>query len=248
MHKTALKIQAKKLYKGFSKENDQILDNRTIYSISPYKTGTTFLAGCFNYDISRHEPIHHASVKKMQEDFDGYFIRRLNSLNLKLESSGFWSAHIDQLANHPIGKDLTYICILRKPASWATSVVNHWYQVKRYGQNYFWTNEIFWKKAVGVDLANFYEYSEEKQKDTVEKLIKFYMSFTEKTGQLKNVHYVWIKEMNDFLPTLENLMGEKSNPEKSEKNTGLLKRYIYENKDIDNEYVALVERLMKKQS
>ncbi|MGX1930496.1 hypothetical protein [Flagellimonas sp. 2504JD4-2] len=247
LHKTALKLNAQKIYRNWSKENTKILDHKTIYSISPYKTGTTFLASCFDYDIARHEPIHHASVKKMGEDFDGYFIRRLNSLNLKIEASGFWSAYIDELANHPIGKDLTYICVLRKPCSWATSVVNHWYQVKRYGQHYFWTNELFWKKIVGVDLANFFEYSEEEKLEVVSKLIKFYMSFTEKTGQLKNVHYVWIKDLQDFVPTLEQLISEKARLEKSEKNTGLMKQFVYENKEIDEAYVQLIDSLKEKQ-
>ncbi|NAY91219.1 hypothetical protein GTQ34_04740 [Muricauda sp. JGD-17] len=246
LHKTAIELKAKKIWKGFSKENSKILDNRTIYSISPYKTGTTFLAGCFDYSISKHEPIHYASVKKMEEDFDGFFIRRLNSLNLKLESSGFWSAYVDQLANHHIGKDLTYICILRKPSSWVTSVVNHWYQIKRYRQNYFWTNELFWKKIVGVDLSNFYEYSEEQQNDIISKMLDFYMSFTKKTGNLKHVHYVWIHDMTNFLPTLEQLMDEKSKPESSKQNKGLVKHFVYENKEIDNEYASLVESLSNK--
>lgn len=246
LHKTALQLNAKKIYRKWSKENSKILDNKTIYSISPYKTGTTYLASCFRYAISRHEPIHHASVKKMGEDFDGYFVRRLNSLNLKLEASGFWSAYIDELANHEIGKDLTYVCVLRKPCSWATSVVNHWYQVKRYGQHYFWTNELFWKKIVGVDLANFFNYTEEEKLEVVSKLIKFYMSFTEKTGQLKNVHYVWIKDLQSFVPTLEELMGEEARMEQSEKNTGLMKQFVYENKEIDDEYMQLVNKLMNK--
>ncbi|MCL6266221.1 hypothetical protein [Flagellimonas myxillae] len=247
LHKTALKLHANKIYRSWSKENSRILGHKTIYSISPYKTGTTFLASCFDYEISRHEPIHHASVKKIGQDFDGYFVRRLNSLNLKLEASGFWSAYIDQLAAHPIGKELTYICVLRKPCSWATSVVNHWYQVKKYGQHYFWTNELYWKKIVGVDLANFFEYSEEEKLEVVSKLIKFYMSFTEKTAKLENVHYVWIKDLQNFVPTLEQLMEEEAKLEKSEKNTGLLRQYTYENNEIDESYMDLVNSLVKNQ-
>ncbi|WP_298789319.1 hypothetical protein [uncultured Allomuricauda sp.] len=246
LHKTAIEIKAKKIVKGFSKENNAILNNKTIYSISPYKTGTTFLAGCFNYAISAHEPIHYASVKTMAEDFDAFFVRRLNTLDLKLESSGFWSAYIDELANHTIAKELTYICILRKPASWVTSVINHWYQIKKYRQHYFWTNELFWKKIVGVDLSNFFNYDEQEQQEIVSKMLQFYMSFTEKTGKLKNVHYVWIKDLQSFLPTMENLIGEEAKPDKSEQNKGLVKHFVYEDKEIDNEYESLVNSLNTK--
>lgn len=246
LHKTAIELKAKKIVKGFSKENNKILNNRTVYSISPYKTGTTFLAGCFDYNLSAHEPIHFASVKTMAEDFDGFFVRRLNTLDLKLESSGFWSAYIDELSNHHIAKELTYICILRKPSSWVTSVINHWFQIKKYRQNYFWTNELFWKKIVGVDLSNFFDYNDKEQEEIVSKMLAFYMSFTEKTSKLKNVHYVWIRDLQDFLPTLENLLNEEAKPDKSEVNKGQVKHFICDNKEIDHQYESLVNKLMKK--
>jgi len=246
LHKTALEVKASWISGNWVKENARILNNRTIYSISPYKTGTTFLASSFESIISRHEPLHHVSVKKLNQDFEKFFIRRLNSLNLKLECSGFLSAYVDNLAQNEIAKDLTYICILRKPSAWVTSVVNHHQRVKEYGQNYFWGNELFWKKHAGVNLANFFMCDESEKLEVIEKLITFYISFTRKTEKLKNVKYVWINELRDFLPTLGQLIGEEVKLENSEKNKALMQKFVYTNNKIDTAYEQLVSELLSR--
>jgi hypothetical protein len=244
LHKTALELKTLWISSNWIKENTKILDNRTIYCISPYKTGTTFLASSFERTISKHEPLHHASVRKLNQDFERFFVQRLNSLNLKLECSGFLSAYVEKLAQTEITKDLTYICVLRKPSSWVTSVVNHHQIVKEYGQHYFWGNELFWKKHVGVNLANFFMSDESEKLEVVEKLIEFYISFTRKTEKLKNVNYVWIKDLQGFLPTLGQLIGEEAKPENSKKNKALMRKFVYENKKIDAAYEQLVCELL----
>lgn len=244
LHKTVLELRAWWISSNWVKENEKILDNKTIYCISPYKTGTTFLASSFNPSISRHEALHYTSLRKLNQDFDGYFVRRLNSLNLKLECSGFLSAYIEKLAQSELTKDLTYICVLRKPSSWVTSAVNHHQIVKKHDQHYFWGNELYWKKHVGVDLANFFHISESEKLEVVNKMIEFYMSFTKETKKLKNVKFVWIKDLQDFLPTLGQWIGQDSRLQKSKKNKAQLKKYTYVNKKMDEAYEQLVEELM----
>lgn len=248
LHRTALELRASWISGNWMKENAGILDNRTIYCISPYKTGTTFMASCFEPTISKHEPLHHVSLRKLNQDFEKFFVRRLNSLNLKLECSGFLSAYVDNLAQTEIAKDLTYICVLRNPSSWVTSVVNHYQKVKANGHYYLWGNELFWKKRAGVNLANFFMYDESEKLEVVEKLIVFYMSFTRKTEKLKNVNYVWINELQDFLPTLGQMMGEEARLENSKKNKGLGRKFVYENKKIDAAYEQLVGELVARRS
>lgn len=243
LHKIALKIKETKVAREWVKENKQILGHKTIYSISPYKTGTTYLASSFDDSISQHESMHYTSMKKLNQDFDGYFVRRLNSLNLKLECSGFLSAYIDQIAQNEIAKDLTYICVLRKPSSWVTSAVNHHQIVKGAKQHYFWGNELFWKKHVGVDLGNFLMLNENEKMVAAEKMTEFYLAFTEKTKKLKNVKYVWLKDLQDFLPELEKMIDEKAKPENSEKNKASLKRYVYKNDKVDAAYERLIREL-----
>lgn len=244
LHKPALELKALRISNRWVKENAKILDHRTVYCISPYKTATTFLASCFDRTISKHEPLHHTSVRKLNQDFNRFFVRRLNSLNLKLECSGFLSAYVEELAQNEVAKDLTYVCVLRKPSSWVTSVVNHHQIVKGYGQHYFWGNELFWKKHAGVDLANFFNYDESEKLELIEKLIAFYFSFTRKTEKLQHVKYVWIKDLQGFLPSLGQLIGEEPKLEDSKKNKAQLRKYVYENNEVDAAYEKLIGEIL----
>ncbi|SDR00396.1 hypothetical protein [Flagellimonas zhangzhouensis] len=244
LHKTILKIKAARISNSWVRENNKILGHKTIYCISPYKTGTTYLASSFDDSISQHESLHYTSMKKLNEDFERYFIRRLNTLNLKLECSGFLSSYVDDLAQNKISKDLTYICVLRKPSAWVTSAVNHHQIVKGANQHYFWGNELYWKEHVGVDLGNFLLLNDDEKLAAAKKMTEFYMSFTKKTKQLKNVKYVWIKDLQEFLPKLEKMIDEEAKPEKSEKNKASLKKYTYKNDEIDLAYEKLVDELL----
>jgi len=246
LHKTILALKALSVAGKWPKENNKILGNRTVYCISPYKTGTTFLSSCFDPSISKHEALHYTSMRKLNEDFEKYFVRRLNALNLKLECSGFLSAYVDELAQNTVTKDLTYICVLRKPSSWVTSAVNHHQIVKGGNQNYFWGNELYWIKHVGVDLGNFFKNDEDGKIKAAEKMIDFYMDFTRKTGKLKNVKYIWLKESQDFVPELGELINETPKLERSERNKASLHKFAYNNKEIDAAYEQLVNKLMNK--
>jgi hypothetical protein len=177
-------------------------------------------------------------------DFERYFVRRLNSLNLKLECSGYFCAYIDKLAQADIAKDLTYICVLRKPSSWVTSVVNHFKIVKENRHYYLWGNELFWKEHVGVNLANFFTSEESEQLEVIEKMLSFYMNFTRNTEKLKNVHYVWIKDLQRFVPKIGQMIGEEANLSKSRKNKSLIRNYVYKNKKVDAAYEQLVCELL----
>src|SRR5690554_4116633 len=69
----------------------------TIYVVSPYKTGTTYLDSLWSDKISRHEPFHFYSLQCLSENFDEKFKKRSNVLKLRLECSGFLSLFITQL-------------------------------------------------------------------------------------------------------------------------------------------------------
>ena len=102
--KISMDIKANLEISKFSKINDCVIGNSTIYCISPYKTATKYLNSCYDSDVSSHEALHYLSLKQLEKNFNNFFVRRLNTLNLKLESSGFLSAYIDELAFNPITK------------------------------------------------------------------------------------------------------------------------------------------------
>ncbi|WP_299121685.1 hypothetical protein [uncultured Winogradskyella sp.] len=215
--------------------------HNTIYCISPYKTGTTFLAAAYPNEVSQHEPMQYLSLKKFENNFSDFFLKRLNALNLKLECSGFFSAYIDELANHKVAKNLDYIIVVRKPSKWINSVVNYWSKLDYLNNDYI--NERFWKKKVGVDLLNFKFKSESEQEDIVNKLAAFYFDFTEKSRQLKNITYVKIHEIEDYVKVLDSKIDEKAKIRHDKKRVNNLKYYDYKNEKLDLQYDSLIESL-----
>jgi len=219
----------------------------TVLCISPYKTGTTFLSSSFSPEVSQHEPIHHISYKLLDKDFDKYFKQRFDYLNLKLECSGSWSAYIDELANNEIAKNLQYLCVLRSPSSWITSVINYWNKTNMLKFYYDIPLEHFWQEKVGVNLRDFdFESDSKTNQDIIDKLISYYFEFTEKTSKLKNITYIPLKEISDSIPMVESLIDEKANLKDSWKRENNRKRFIYKNDELDKRYKRLTRKLMKR--
>ncbi|WP_299117120.1 hypothetical protein [uncultured Winogradskyella sp.] len=227
--------------------NSKHANRKTVYCISPYKTGTTYLSSSFNPEISQHEPIHYASYKALDKDFDKYFTKRLNYLDLKLECSGSWSAYIDELVNNETAKDLEYICVLRSPSSWITSVINYWNKANMLKFHFDIPLEFFWKDKVGVDLRAFdFNVDSEKNKEIIDKLIAFYFEFTEKTKLLKNITYIHLKDICQNMPVVEALIDEKAAIKGSWKRENKKKLFVYKNDAVDEAYNKLTASLIEK--
>jgi hypothetical protein len=226
------------------------IERKTVYCISPYKTGTTYLASCFSPEISHHEPLHHLTLKSLDKNFDSFFARRMKHLNLKLECSGFLSAYINELVENEIAKDLEYICILRSPSSWVTSVINYYYTRQiRLKLRFDYVNELFWKKKVGVDIVEFQiGVDTKKNQEIIDKILRFYIDFTNNTSLLKNVTYIKLKEMDNNLPYVESLIHETSTIKSRRKREGKHKPFVYKNKSIDLEYERLTAKLIKERN
>ena len=245
--KLAFDIKANLELSKFSKVGDRITGYSTVYCISPYKTGTRYLNGCYDKDVSAHEALHYLSLREFNRNFNDFFIKRLNTLNLKLESSGFLSAYVDDLAAHPIGKNLNYVVVLRSPSSWITSSVNYWDNLaKVMKMDYHYTNELFWKNKVGVNLDTLLSLPEKDKTKGLDKLGSFYLDFIQKTRQLKNVHYVNLNDIDSILPTLDNLIQENSHPDKGQILASKKKPFKYINKELDEKYNNLVLELIQK--
>lgn len=246
LYKSALELQSliiSAIWKLHTKKD--VKGNKTTYVISPYKTGTTYITSSFGKKISRHEPYHYVSFKMLSSNFENYFIPRLNFFNLKVEASGFLSLFVNQLAENPITNELKYVCILRSPSSWATSLINYnHHEVDGViSPNYNWTNEIIWKKHVGVNLSTFFNLNEQEKHANAEKLIDFYMQFTINTKRLKEVQYVWIQDLEDFTLNLGSSIGEEILTEKTWRRKGKAKKYVHENEERDLEYIKIINSL-----
>jgi len=183
-------------FKISRQKGEVIKENKTIYCISPYKTGTTFLSSGFNENVAPHEPLHYFSLKGLNQDFHSTFIKRLNYLNLKLEVSGFLSLYVDKLIGNHLIEELQFISILRKPSSWVTSAINYWSDL---GTNYDYINEFYWKERVGVDLVNFKNKNKEEQNRLLNLMGDFYLNYTEASFKIKNIDHVHIADLEKYM-------------------------------------------------
>ncbi len=236
--KLAKKLQADLTLMSLSREKTVLSGFNTVYTISPYRTGTTFIASSYGGKISKHQPFHFLSLRELNRDFDQFFVKRLNTLNLKLECSGFWSAYVDKLAEHPVAKELVYICVLRDPSSWITSAVNYYHRPKD-KINFDYPNELFWKAIVGVDMRAFTYMKEDKRQSMIEKLIDYYFKYTKSTLKLRNVIYVHLKDLDRFLHVLDTILDERHNLQASFRRQNKNKSYLYKNEDLDTRYKDL---------
>jgi len=234
-------VEASLQYIGYLNQPDDLVKgNKTVYCISPYKTGTTFLASSFDEAVARHEPDQYLALKKLDKNFDEFFVKRMNKLNLKLECAGYWSAYIDQLANHKIASELTYLCILREPSSWITSVINFYNRPYTRAMHFEYENELFYKPKVGIDCREIFTSDNQANQAMIDKLIEFYFHFTESTQKLKNIHYIKIKELKDGIFAIGDLIGEKPNISKSWMRKAKEKNFVYHDEDLDRKYNELI--------
>lgn len=242
-------VEGRLILHKINAQSHQKIKQNTVYCISPYKTGTTYLASCFEANISQHEPIHYASYKGLDKQFNNHFVKRANYLNLKLECSGSWSAYVEELVNHKIAKDLEYICVLRSPSSWVTSVINYWNKPSMLKFHFDIPLEHFWKQKVGVNLRDFeIGTCSKKNQEIIDKLIDYYLDFTDKTAQLKNITYIRLNELKSSLPLVESLIEERAKVENSWQRTNTKKTFVYKNDLLDKQYERFTEDLINKRN
>jgi len=138
-------------------------------------------------------------------------------------------------------KDLNYIVITWTPSSWITSAINYFDSMnKKMRMNMHYPNVLFFKNKIGVDLDSILNLPDNKRKLSLERLGNFYLDFTRKTKKLKNVYYVNIKEIDTFLPILDELIEERSQTIKNVRNASKNKSYVYKNYELDREYEKII--------
>lgn len=143
---------------------------RTCYCASPYKTGTTYIAGLFQEGHRvAHEPLQYTTMRRMG---DINFMRsRRAFLSLDLECSGFFSAHLDLLKRIAPASPLLFTS--RAPDEWIGSLLNYFEQLdNRVTYNYI--ARLFFDPVCGHPIERFYRLNDQAQHDVVVRLLDFW--------------------------------------------------------------------------
>lgn len=216
----------------------------TVYVISPFKTGTTYLASLWNEKISRHEPFDLYSLKYMPNDFEINFSKRANCLNIKLECSGFLSLYIKKLPLSSGSNGIKYIYVLRKPTDWVKSVMTHFDGIKKLGYNYI--DLFYWQKLLGYSM-NEILLKNDKDASTilVNDIYKLYFKFLEEVYARDDVYFVELNQLDELAQKLGTDFGIAPNFNRSwqRKSESSFRTVETKNPAMDEKYKAFLSAI-----
>lgn len=173
--------------------------SRTCYCVSPYKTGTTYIAGLFQeHHRVVHEPLQYATLRRV-EDVD--FMRfRQAFLSLDLECSGFFSAHLSLLKQ--VAPEAPLLFVSRAPDEWIGSLLNYFEQLDmRVAYNYL--ARLFFDPVCGHPVERFYRLDDWKQHDVVVRLLDFWSQVYSAAVAEPHALVVDLSEVDRRLPDIE---------------------------------------------
>ena len=222
--------------------SSRVLEQNHILCISPYKTGTTFLASCYSNTIASHEPLRYATLRYVNNCKNDLFYRRLRFLGLNLECSGHFSAHAKDL-RCDLPPQIKCCCIGRLPSEWVTSVINYWKILHVEGLRYRdYIDSLFWLPIIGESLYEFFCQNDIKKETIVTRLERFYLSYIENAIEIPGMLFIPIEQLVDRLPEIDDLVGASSKPVNAWRRTNKDSYFRYENESCDKHYLRLVEQ------
>lgn len=212
LHKPVLEIIAAVI--RYRIERSKPVLYNTIYIISPYKTGTTYIDSLWNNNISKHEPFHLYSLKYLNQNFNNNFRRRSNKLRLKMECSGFLSMHIEKLPQATVENGISYIYILRPPNKWVLSVLSHFSYIKDIGYNYI--DFYYWTKLLNYSMINVLNSDDKPMlQKLIDDLFIIYFKLLDDAINNQDIYFVELRNINDLAEYIGAKIGVKPNYEKS---------------------------------
>jgi hypothetical protein len=144
----------------------------TAFCASPYKTGTTYIAGRFaGRNRVAHEPLHYTTIRHLSDTT--FFSRRLAHLGLAFECSGFLANHLATIrACLPAAR---VIYLVRSFSDWLPSVVTYFSKLR--GQvRYNYVCRLLFDRITVHPLDRFLSLTGDHQRTVVESLLTWWLS------------------------------------------------------------------------
>lgn len=144
----------------------------TAFCASPYKTGTTYLAGRFaGCNRVAHEPLHYTTLRHLNDTT--FFSHRLAHLGLAFECSGFLANQLTTIrASLPTAR---VIYLVRPFSDWLPSVVTYFSKLREQVHHNYVCRLLFDRITVHP-LDHFLSLTGDHQRRVVESLLKWWLS------------------------------------------------------------------------
>ena len=178
---------------------------RTNYCISPFKTGTTFVAGLFPQDVSAHEPLAHCTLTHI--DNADFLRRRKAMLNLRVEASGFFSMIAEEFVQQ--NPDDNILFMLRDPAAWIGSALDYGRKIRQQ-VGFSYGRKLYWGR-IGVPPLNlFYQSSDQEKQTTIDTMLRFWLRTYDVARRHDNCHMIKLEDLDQKIDELEDFFGMKA--------------------------------------
>lgn len=203
LHRPLVELNSARRYQQIKRT--PIRDVRTAYCISPYKTGTSFIASMFDKSVSMHEPFHHTTLKHMH---DHDFLRRRKAfLNLRVEASGFFASMAREFGE--LFPEDNMVFVIRDPSDWIGSNIDYT-DVVQTMIHYQFGRELFWRKISRFVGDDFYSLKDEQQHEFVTDMLNFWLKVYREARSLANGHIIRLEDVRDNIDHLEHLFDQKA--------------------------------------
>ncbi len=147
------------------------------YCISPYKSGTTYIAGLFKTPSNRvaHEPMHYTTLKNIHDIT--FLTRRARYLSLDLESSGFFADKLHILRMFSPSAPVLFLS--RHPELWIGSVINYFARLNS-SVNFNYTARLYFDPICQCPIDQFFNLEFVSQQHVIHALLKYWLSVYER--------------------------------------------------------------------
>ena len=173
----------------------------TRYCISPYKTGTTYVAGLFDSSRSAHEPLHYTTLRRLGDV--GFLQRRATFLDLELESSGFFAGHLCALRTFAPSAPVLHL--IRPPEVWIGSVLSYFEKLSsRVRFNY--VARLVFDPITHTRLDEFFRASPASQASAVSSLLRYWLRVYEEAAADAHSLIVPLDQVDDRLGEIESFL------------------------------------------
>lgn len=204
LHGPLLKLQSAINYRQIM-ATEPNPDLRTGFCISPYKTGTTFVANIFDPAYARHEPIPYPTMRWSHDE--NFMHRRKAFLNLKCESFGYHSLHAERFAKMFPNDNMVFM--IREPSDWMRSMFDY-FSTKEPWVHFNYGALYYWPKILRGKTLQFYSLEDEQRHILVEDLMRFWVKTYRTAESLPNGHIIRLSEAEDNIELLEHLFHQKA--------------------------------------
>jgi len=186
------------------------------YCVSPYKTGTTYLASLFKQGHrAAHEPLHFVTLHR--RDDVRFLARRHRALDLDLECSGFLALSQREL-RAAVG-DVPFVYLNRDPRRWIRSVLGH-FDMLREAVSYNFVARRFFDPLCGEHIDQFHRLDHQARARVSTRLLSMWTECFRVARADPRTLVVRLEDLDDRLAEVEDHIGLRAGrPERARKRT-----------------------------